>query len=870
MIPAFDTDTGIPYGTVNLQSGVPPGETPVASLAGAGTLVLEWELLSRLTGNPVYGQAARLAARGLWMRQTNLRLVGKHIDTRNGAWVETLSGIGSNSDSFIEYLVKYSFVFLDGKGADSDFRSLWPAMYQGVYEHMRRGDWYADTDSQVPSGGRSVLESLMAFYPGLQVWLGELGPAARSLNAFFLVREHLGFLPERFSFNHWRADGPKYPLRPELFESSYFIHKAVERIYVSSPFCNQSSHSGWLWAASWSVDKLVQLQTSCGYASLNKVDPASTGSVGQSSSQWKAEDDMPSFFLSETLKYLYLTFDEDNPMHTDDNRQWMFTTEAHPIHLPADDSDAGFRDDLRQLEGLLVHRINHKKAPENSGRMARDRWTEDTSFKDFLSSLWPVELEMKREQINRPHGAFFFDQRKVFESRTGASTFIRDEWDEIGRHQNLAHLKFSANGVGDGFSLRSACPNYYASDLLWIHALHGESLDFTMGFVSAKDEHSRAKVSSSRFAYGSAEALDLLGMNYNPLHGGEVMGCPLRALTPKEDSIEKKATPGQDEEVFEFQSELGNFQITAFKDGTGFSVLRVEDGQMLTASFMHSLDEAQQGVAYIMLRSEHQKEGQPYTAVSMADFMGNSFECAVSLLKVPRDDDLSTGGETGEEVLRVPCTPAMFGPAHMANLIASQGATISAPINLPNMPDVVGCEKPGRDGTKSSSIPRESLELLGGESSVCPSTNIQIVTRGVCSFMTKALNQKEGRDADGMIVINTQDELFTMAGDPEWDHLDPNETPVSVMVSKGDGQALLSSIKRFFGAESRILGRIVLEAQPKPDQLEKLSGTGSSLRFPIVHATESLIQVYAEGYWGIQAIAANNNWSLQLVRHRLG
>ena len=30
MLPAFNTETGIPYGTVNLQSGVPKGETEIA------------------------------------------------------------------------------------------------------------------------------------------------------------------------------------------------------------------------------------------------------------------------------------------------------------------------------------------------------------------------------------------------------------------------------------------------------------------------------------------------------------------------------------------------------------------------------------------------------------------------------------------------------------------------------------------------------------------------------------------------------------------------------------------------------------------------------------------------------------------------
>ena len=49
LYPAFQTRTGIPYGTVNLRSGVPQGETLVANVASAGTLILEWGLLSRLT-----------------------------------------------------------------------------------------------------------------------------------------------------------------------------------------------------------------------------------------------------------------------------------------------------------------------------------------------------------------------------------------------------------------------------------------------------------------------------------------------------------------------------------------------------------------------------------------------------------------------------------------------------------------------------------------------------------------------------------------------------------------------------------------------------------------------------------------------------
>lgn len=51
LLPAFNTPTGMPYGTVNLAlGGVPPNETPVTCVATVGTLILEFGALSRLTG----------------------------------------------------------------------------------------------------------------------------------------------------------------------------------------------------------------------------------------------------------------------------------------------------------------------------------------------------------------------------------------------------------------------------------------------------------------------------------------------------------------------------------------------------------------------------------------------------------------------------------------------------------------------------------------------------------------------------------------------------------------------------------------------------------------------------------------------------
>lgn len=57
---------GIPYPRVNLAEGLPINGRSDTCLAGAGSLLLEFGLLSRLTGDPVYEEVARRANRALF------------------------------------------------------------------------------------------------------------------------------------------------------------------------------------------------------------------------------------------------------------------------------------------------------------------------------------------------------------------------------------------------------------------------------------------------------------------------------------------------------------------------------------------------------------------------------------------------------------------------------------------------------------------------------------------------------------------------------------------------------------------------------------------------------------------------------------
>ncbi|KAL1700218.1 glycoside hydrolase family 47 protein [Schizophyllum commune] len=98
----------------------------------------------------------------------------------------------------------------------------------------------------------------------------------------------------------------EYLLRPETLESLYLLWKIT-------------GEPRWRERA-WKIFESIEIhtKTTSGYASLRSVE--TTPGVKQ--------DDMPSYFFAETLKYLYLTFIGDTPLPLD---KWVLNTEAHPF-----------------------------------------------------------------------------------------------------------------------------------------------------------------------------------------------------------------------------------------------------------------------------------------------------------------------------------------------------------------------------------------------------------------------------------------------------------------------------------------------------------------------------------------------------------
>lgn len=88
LLAAFDTLSGLPHPRVNLVNGVPEDGSPETCTAGAGSLVLEMGLLSRILDDPVYEAYARRAVNSLWeIRDNSTGLFGFVMNVHSKQWI---------------------------------------------------------------------------------------------------------------------------------------------------------------------------------------------------------------------------------------------------------------------------------------------------------------------------------------------------------------------------------------------------------------------------------------------------------------------------------------------------------------------------------------------------------------------------------------------------------------------------------------------------------------------------------------------------------------------------------------------------------------------------------------------------------------
>jgi mannosidase alpha-like ER degradation enhancer 2 len=301
LLPVFNSPTGLPYRFVNLRTGKTKGE--ISNPAETGTLLIEFGTLSKLTKNPFFYEKAKRALVETYNRRSPLGLVGRAINVETGKWTNADSYVGSEIDSYYEYLLKCAILF-----DDADCKRMWRESIAAINKYLadeRRGElWYGHVDMNIGKRTDTTFGALDAFFPAVLILSGDLTRAKRLQDSAFKMWQVHGIEPEEINYTTMKVTDAGYPLRPEIVESAYYLYH-----YTKDPKYRAMGKT--------MFDDLVKYcRTDDAYAGLKSVVTK------------EKTDYMHSFLFAETLKYFYLLF---APEKTLDFNKVVFNTEAHPI-----------------------------------------------------------------------------------------------------------------------------------------------------------------------------------------------------------------------------------------------------------------------------------------------------------------------------------------------------------------------------------------------------------------------------------------------------------------------------------------------------------------------------------------------------------
>jgi mannosidase alpha-like ER degradation enhancer 2 len=301
LLPAFGSPTSMPYVEVNLRTG--KVRNPETNPAEIGTLLIEFGTLSKLTGKPIYYDKAKTALVELYKRRSALGLVGSGINVETGKWTDPTSHIGGGIDSYYEYLLKAWMLF-----GDKDCEQMWKASITAINKYVAdetpSGLWYGQVDMNTGKRVGHYFGALDAFFPGTLALSGDLDRARHLEDSAYKMWTTFAIEPESIDYTTMKAEYDGYALRPEIIESAYYLYRFTNDpryLEMGNTFLN---------------DLIKFCRTDVGYSALKNVENKTK------------RDDMESFFLAETMKYLYLLF---APPETLDLKTHVFNTEAHPM-----------------------------------------------------------------------------------------------------------------------------------------------------------------------------------------------------------------------------------------------------------------------------------------------------------------------------------------------------------------------------------------------------------------------------------------------------------------------------------------------------------------------------------------------------------
>jgi mannosyl-oligosaccharide alpha-1,2-mannosidase len=346
---AFDPHSGLPWPRVDFATGEVSADERTVGPARAGSNFLENCVLSKLTGNSEYCARATQSwaplVRNKYFEEIP-GLVDGRVDVLTSEPVGRNRHWDSGHDSYYEYLLKAHLLLPDSPNAKI-YKDRWIQAAEAVRLNLTtrsapspkspmghlfmgkwNGPWYINEMSH-----------LACFAPGNLLLGGKhlqrkdlivLGQALLEGCRHVYVASPTGLGPEVFSwipalgskqgtyepksdrqraefdqYGFWLANS-QYKLRPEYVESLFYAFRIT----------GEQRYRDWAWDAFEAMER--HCKTRFGYAGIQDV------MVEKDDVKWRDEEE--SFWSAETLKYLYLIFEDVNIASLDD---WIFSTEGH-------------------------------------------------------------------------------------------------------------------------------------------------------------------------------------------------------------------------------------------------------------------------------------------------------------------------------------------------------------------------------------------------------------------------------------------------------------------------------------------------------------------------------------------------------------
>ncbi|KAG9253250.1 glycoside hydrolase family 47 protein [Emericellopsis atlantica] len=368
LLSAFESPSGVPYSSVNLEKfkGIPSHDDQgAASTAEALSVQLEFKYLAKLTGEKYFWDKVEKVMEIADDNNPRDGLVPIYMHPINGEFKGENIRLGSRGDSYYEYLIKQ---YLQTNKEEPIYQEMWKESLAGVRKHLVT---YTEPSGYTiigerPSGLNKALspkmDHLVCFYPGtiaLAVTGGLTEAEARKLPTWSQQDEDdmqlaheitqtcwgmykymaTGLAAEITYFNIAKPplmDGQPHNVPPATFDpdpdASWrkdFIVKnndqhnlqrpeTLESLFYMWRITGDIKYREWGWEMFKSFLEYEAVEDKGGFTGLanaNTIPP-------------RIKDNMESFWIAESLKYLYLLFSDDDLLPLD---KVVLNTEGHPF-----------------------------------------------------------------------------------------------------------------------------------------------------------------------------------------------------------------------------------------------------------------------------------------------------------------------------------------------------------------------------------------------------------------------------------------------------------------------------------------------------------------------------------------------------------